>query len=99
MKGSNRSFGAAVAAAVVMMPGVAGAASAQSGYVPLLLPENVNPRWESQDAAFFVEHMKPLAPDVFVIQIRIEFFGNCPQRLSNRSFELFSNDLAELMCR
>ena len=78
MKGSNRSFGAALAAAVVMMPGAVGAASAQSGYVPLFLPENVNPRWESQDAAFFVEHVKAPAPDVSVIRIRIEFFGNCP---------------------
>ena len=60
MKGSNRSFGAAVAAAVVMMRGAAGAASAQSGYVPLFLPENVNPRWERQDAAFFVEQMKAM---------------------------------------
>ena len=41
MKGPNRSFGAAVAAAVVMMLGAAGVASAQSGYVPLFLPENV----------------------------------------------------------
>ena len=61
-----------------MMLGAAGAASAQSGYVPLFLPENVNPRRESQDAAFFVEHMRGLGPDVFVIQIRIELFGNCP---------------------
>ncbi len=34
--------------------------------VALLLPENVNPRWESQDARFFVESMKEIAPDVTV---------------------------------
>ncbi len=34
--------------------------------VALLLPENVNPRWESQDARFFVEAMKEIAPDVTV---------------------------------
>lgn len=35
-------------------------------YVPLLLPDNDQPRWESQDGAFFVKHMKALAPDVEV---------------------------------
>lgn len=65
MRKLDRSL-AAAAAAVVMVLGAAGAASAQSGYVPLFLPENVNPRWESQDAAFFVKHMKMLAPDVEV---------------------------------
>ena len=64
MKNPKRLLGAALAAVLAL--GMAGAASAQSGYVPLLLPENVNPRWESQDAAFFVEHMKALAPDVEV---------------------------------
>lgn len=34
--------------------------------VALLLPENVNPRWESQDARFFVEAMAEVAPDVKV---------------------------------
>ena len=34
--------------------------------VALLLPENVNPRWESQDAAFFVKHMQEMAPDIEV---------------------------------
>lgn len=34
--------------------------------VALLLPENVNPRWESQDARFFVESMKKVAPNVQV---------------------------------
>jgi D-xylose transport system substrate-binding protein len=35
-------------------------------FVAMLLPENVNPRWESQDAKFFVDAMKELAPDVKV---------------------------------
>lgn len=34
--------------------------------VALLLPENVNPRWEQQDAAAFLQKMKELAPDVEV---------------------------------
>ena len=41
----------------------AGGALAQ---VTLLLPDNDQPRWESQDGAFFVQHMKDLAPDVEV---------------------------------
>lgn len=34
--------------------------------VALLLPENVNPRWEQQDAKAFLEKMSELAPDVKV---------------------------------
>ena len=34
--------------------------------VALLLPENVNPRWEQQDAKAFLEKMAELAPDVKV---------------------------------
>ncbi|WP_424988450.1 sugar ABC transporter substrate-binding protein [Microbulbifer sp. S227A] len=34
--------------------------------VALLLPENVNPRWEQQDAAAFVATMQEIAPDVKV---------------------------------
>ena len=34
--------------------------------VALLLPENVNPRWEQQDATAFVASMAELAPDVTV---------------------------------
>lgn len=34
--------------------------------VGLLLPENVNPRWEQQDAKAFLEKMDELAPDVKV---------------------------------
>ena len=52
---------ASVAAAVV----AAGSASA-ADMVALLLPENVNPRWEQQDARFFVESMAEVAPDVDV---------------------------------
>ncbi|MEM6889135.1 MAG: sugar ABC transporter substrate-binding protein [Pseudomonadota bacterium] len=43
----------------------AGAASAED-MVALLLPENVNPRWEQQDAAAFVRTMGEIAPDVKV---------------------------------
>jgi len=43
----------------------AGAATAET-MVALLLPENVNPRWEQQDAAAFVSTMKEIAPDVKV---------------------------------
>ncbi|WP_299483735.1 sugar ABC transporter substrate-binding protein [uncultured Roseibium sp.] len=43
----------------------AGAASSAE-MVALLLPENVNPRWEQQDAAAFVSTMKEIAPDVKV---------------------------------
>lgn len=42
-------------------------ALAQSGgYVALLLPDNDQPRWESQDGRFFKEHMARLAPDIKV---------------------------------
>ena len=44
---------------------VAGTASAKE-MVALLLPENVNPRWESQDAAAFVRTMEELAPEIKV---------------------------------
>ncbi|WP_298961536.1 sugar ABC transporter substrate-binding protein [uncultured Roseibium sp.] len=47
----------------------AGAAAAED-MVGLLLPENVNPRWEQQDAAAFVSTMKEIAPD-----IRVEVFN------------------------
>lgn len=42
-----------------------GAAAAED-MVALLLPENVNPRWEQQDAAAFVSTMKEIAPGVKV---------------------------------
>ena len=52
----------------VAMAAVASMSSPALGadYVPLLLPDNDQPRWESQDGAFFVKHMKALAPDVEV---------------------------------
>lgn len=55
-------------ATVAMVMSSVGVVSAQddSKYVAMLLPENVNPRWESQDAAFFVEKMAEIAPDVTV---------------------------------
>ena len=46
-----------------------GTASAED-MVALLLPENVNPRWEQQDAAAFVASMQEVAPDV-----RVEVFN------------------------
>lgn len=51
-----------VAAAAFLAGGVATAAD----MVALLLPENVNPRWEQQDAAAFVAKMAELAPDINV---------------------------------
>lgn len=46
---------------------IAGAIGAQAeGMVAFLLPENVNPRWEQQDAAAFVAKMKEIAPDTKV---------------------------------
>jgi D-xylose transport system substrate-binding protein len=55
-------------ATVAMVMSSVGVVSAQDDakYVAMLLPENVNPRWESQDAAFFVEKMKELSPDTKV---------------------------------
>lgn len=54
---------AAFAVSSALAPSVA---VATEGYVAVLLPENVNPRWESQDAAFFKEHMAKIAPNVKV---------------------------------
>ena len=45
---------------------LAPASAAAEDYVAMLLPENVNPRWESQDAKAFVDRMKEIAPDVKV---------------------------------
>ena len=45
-----------VALAMMSMAPIAAA----EDMVAMLLPENVNPRWESQDAAFFVKHMNCL---------------------------------------
>lgn len=54
-----------ISTAVLLMAGSA-LNSAMAADVALLLPENVNPRWESQDAKFFVEAMKKYAPDATV---------------------------------
>lgn len=43
-----------------------GTGQAFAADIALLLPENVNPRWESQDAASFVETMKKIAPEISV---------------------------------
>ena len=59
---AGRHMRAALAAAAVF---AAGPALSQD-FVAMLLPENVNPRWESQDAFFFVEAMKDVAPDAAV---------------------------------
>ncbi len=53
------------AATLAMSAGFTTSAVAED-WVALLLPENVNPRWESQDARFFIESMSELAPDVNV---------------------------------
>jgi len=53
------------AATLALAAGLAPSASAED-WVALLLPENVNPRWESQDARFFIESMAEIAPDVKV---------------------------------
>lgn len=52
-------------ATLSLVAGMSSAAIAED-FVALLLPENVNPRWESQDARFFVESMAKIAPDVKV---------------------------------
>ena len=62
MKSNNLTRLAVLAALSVSMSSPALSAD----YVPLLLPDNDQPRWESQDGAFFVKHMKALAPDVEV---------------------------------
>lgn len=56
---------AAGTAAIALTTAFATSASAED-LVVMLLPENVNARWESQDAFFFVEHMKKMSPDVTV---------------------------------
>jgi len=55
-----------VAASALMI----GGAASSEGMVALLLPENVNPRWEQQDAAAFLSTMSEIAPDV-----RVEVFN------------------------
>ena len=56
--------------AVVGAACAGGGGSSDDGFVAMLLPENVNPRWESQDARFFMEQMSVIAPGV-----RVEVFN------------------------
>lgn len=66
----------AALAAATSIVALTGASSASADdMVALLLPENVNPRWETQDAPAFVAAMAEVAPDV-----RVEVFnaGNDP---------------------
>lgn len=63
MKIRNKLSAATVAVSLGLS--VSGAALA-ADTVALLLPENVNPRWEQQDAAAFVKTMAEIAPDVKV---------------------------------
>ena len=53
-----------------------------SDMVAFLLPENVNPRWEKQDAFFFKLHMERLNPD-----IKVEIFNanNSTQTQQNQA--------------
>mgnify|MGYP003747766863 FL=1 len=54
------------ATTMMVSAGVAAQSVAAEDMVALLLPENVNPRWESQDAAAFVRTMAQIAPNVKV---------------------------------
>lgn len=54
-----------LAAASTLSLGFAAGAMAQD-LVVMLLPENVNPRWESQDAVFLKEALARIAPDLQV---------------------------------
>lgn len=55
-----------LATTMMVSAGVAAQSVAAADMVALLLPENVNPRWEQQDAAAFVRTMATIAPDVKV---------------------------------
>ena len=59
----ERSFFAAMTALAITA--LSGQVAAKD-MVALLLPENVNPRWEQQDAAAFVKTMAEIAPDIKV---------------------------------
>ena len=52
-----------LATTMIVSAGVAAQSVAAADMVALLLPENVNPRWEQQDAAAFVRTMAEIAPD------------------------------------
>ena len=67
MQVSKRTLLKSGAASIALaVSALAAGGAAADGYVAMLLPENVNPRWESQDARFFVEKMAEIAPDVTV---------------------------------
>ena len=51
-----------LATTMIVSAGVAAQSVAAADMVALLLPENVNPRWEQQDAAAFVRTMATIAP-------------------------------------
>lgn len=55
-----------LAGGVASMAIAAATTAASADTVALLLPENVNPRWEQQDAAAFVEKMAEIAPGIKV---------------------------------
>ena len=55
-----------LATTMIVSAGVAAQSVAAADMVALLLPENVNQRWEQQDAAAFVRTMATIAPDVKV---------------------------------
>ena len=55
-----------LATTMMVSAGVAAQSVAAADMVALLLPENVNPRWEQQDAAAFVRTMAAISPDVKV---------------------------------
>ena len=69
-----------IGASALMSVGVASAAD----MVALLLPENVNPRWETQDAAAFVRTMGELAPDVKVEVFNANNDTSTQQRQPNK---------------
>lgn len=56
----------AVTGAALLTTTMLAGGQALAADVALLLPENVNPRWESQDAASFVATMKEIAPEITV---------------------------------
>mgnify|MGYP003314591975 CR=1 FL=1 len=82
-----------VAIATTAMAGTVSAGA----MVALLLPENVNPRWETQDAAAFVRTMGELAPDVkvevFNANNELQYRG----RLEESKMEIIPNAKKELL--
>jgi len=59
-----------LATTMMVSASVAAQTAMAEDMVALLLPENVNPRWEQQDAAAFLRTMAAIAPDV-----RVEVFN------------------------